>query len=242
MEASANVKLEIPIMQFASSKREVTSERQEDLERTVQSLSTRITTRSIRSPIMNKNHPLVKPQEGDDNSSNDIRILKRSCESIDTLHTVKTCNHKRPALNRDVLQYPMIPEEHRNDMKNKLDTCYVLKTSSSHVPNPLLPSHYIPCDHEEKVNSCFIPSNNRFVSQSSITSQIHPTEKQCLAGSMSCRNIVFENFQFDKTEHDLNQDSDDDSNALWDFDFLDEWDDYIEKNADADSTSPSQNV
>ncbi|GFH45304.1 predicted protein [Chaetoceros tenuissimus] len=235
MEASTNQKIEVPIMLFSSIKREGTCEQQEDLEQKVQSSSMR-NTRSIKI----QNHPLVNPQEVDVHSSNDIRILKRSHESMDTLYTVKTSNQqKRRALNHDV-QYPMILEEHHNDTKNKLDTCNVLKTSSSHVPNPLLPSHYIPCDHEEKVNSCFIPSNNRFVSQSSITSQNYSAEKQSLTGSMSCRNLGVENSQFDKNVHDFDQDSDDDSNALWDFDFLDEWDDFIEKQAD--SKAPTQNL
>lgn len=236
MEASGT---DIPITQFSSINREGTCEQQEDLERKVQSSSTKIHTRSITTPM--KNHPLVKPEQVDTHISNDIRTLKRSCDSIDTLYTVKTCNKKRRALNHHV-QYPIIlVEEHHNDTKNKLDTCNVLKTSSSHVPNPLLPSHYIPCDHEEKVNSCFIPSNNKIVSQSSMTSQNNSAEKQSLTGSMSCRNLVVENFQFDKTVHDLNHDSDDDSNALWDFDFLDEWDDYIEKK-ETDSTATSQNL
>ena len=241
MEASTNNKLEISIMEFSSIRREGTCEQQEDLERKVQ-LSSTGSTRSITAPM--KNHPLVNPQEVDVHSSNDIRSLKRSHESMDTLYTVKTSNQqKRRALNHDV-QYPMILDKHHNDTKNKLDTCNVLKTSSSHVPNPLLPSHYIPCDLEEKVHSCFIPSSNRFVSQSSITSQNYSAEKQSLTGSMSCRNLGVDNSQFDKNMHDFDQDSDDDStdsNALWDFDFLDEWDDYIEKQADS-STPPSQNL
>ena len=239
MEASATDKLEISIMQFSSSKREGTCEQQEALERKVEASSSTRIALSITTPM--KNHPLVKPGQVDTQISNDIRTLKRSCDSIDTLYTVKTCNKKMRALNHDVQYHPIILEEHHNDTKNKLDTCYVLKTSSSHVPNPLLPSHYIPCDHEEKVNSCFIPSNNRLVSQSSMNSQNYSAEKQSLTGSMSCRNLVVENFQFDNTVHDLNHDSDDDSNALWDFDFLDEWDDYIEKK-EADSTATSQNL